>query len=142
MKTHFLPVLFVLLAATLSVSNSVYADEINQVSCVEAQSYGDRMGEKALNGFVNMNTAILEMPKNTINTINDSNFVLGLIGGAIKGALNTAGRMTAGLADLMTFWLPTQPISQPGYVWDDFDADTTYGKTFRLQKNKQPCNEK
>ncbi len=140
MKTYYLPLLCLLCAGTMTAASAIAA-ETPPVNCVETPSYADKMGEKALNGLANIGTGILEMPKNTINTVNESNIVLGLVGGAVKGALHTAGRMTAGLADLLTFWLPTDPISEPSYVWEDFDTTTTYGKTFRVPKNSPLCNE-
>lgn len=141
MKRYFLSLTGLLLTSIMSLSTAVYAEESPQPSCINAPSYADKMGEKALNGLANIGTGMLEIPKDAINTINDSNLILGLVGGTVKGVLNTAGRMTAGLADLLTFWLPTEPIAQPAYIWEDFDATTTYGKKFRVQKDKPFCNE-
>ena len=124
MKKLALPLLLAsLLMAT--VSNS-FAEE--------QQSYGSQVGNKALNGFANMTTSVLEIPKNIINTTNDSNILYGVIGGLAKGILNTTGRMVTGITDLITAPLPTKPIAYPLYVWDDFDEDTTYGEVFRLQE--------
>lgn len=112
---------------------------ISSSSCLadEQQNYGTQVGDKALIGFTNMTTAILEIPKNIINTTNDSNIVLGSVGGLAKGIVHTVGRMMTGLADLVTAPLPTKPIAQPEYIWDDFDIDTTYGDAFRLQHKDQ-----
>lgn len=100
----------------------------------EQPSYGSKVGYKALNGFTNILTAVLEIPKNIINTTNQSNIAYGIAGGLAKGILNTAGRLSSGVADLVTFLLPTKPIAQPPYIWNDFDADTSYGKMFRLDE--------
>lgn len=97
-------------------------------------SYGSEIGAKALNGFTNLATGVMEVPKNIINTSNQSNIFYGIIGGLFKGLVHTAGRLAVGLTDLVTFPLPTMPIAQPLYVWDDFDVDTTYGDVFRLQE--------
>lgn len=99
------------------------------------QTYGERVGEKALSGFANLTTGILEIPKNIINTTNQSNVIYGFIGGMAKGMVHTAGRMGVGLADLLTFPLATKPIAYPTYVWDDFDVDTTYGDVMRLHEH-------
>jgi putative exosortase-associated protein (TIGR04073 family) len=107
-------------------SSSLFAEE--------QQSYGSKVGNKALNGLSNIFTAVLEIPKNIINTTNDSNIAYGVVGGLAKGTLNTAGRLFSGVADLITFPIPTKPIAQPVYVWDDFDVDTTYGEVFRLDE--------
>lgn len=97
-------------------------------------SYGEKIGHKAASGFANLGTSWLEIPKNIINTHNQSNLAYGLVGGTIKGILNTTGRALVGAVDLITFWLPTKPIPNPPFVWQDFDADTTYGPIFRLRE--------
>lgn len=100
-------------------------------------SYGERTGEKLVNGFANLTTASLEIPKNVINTTNQSNIFYGLIGGSAKGIVNMAGRMGVGIADLITFPIPTKPIAYPLYIWDDFDVDTSYGGVMRLQEQQR-----
>ncbi|WP_374088783.1 exosortase system-associated protein, TIGR04073 family [Methylomicrobium lacus] len=103
------------------------------------QGYGDRVGEKALNSFANIATGWLEMPKNVINTTNQSNIIYGFIGGLAKGMVHTAGRMGVGIAELLTLPLATKPIIYPLYIWDDFDVDTVYGEVMRLQEEpRQP----
>ena len=107
-------------------------------------SYGKKIGNKALNAFANLTTSPLELPKNIINTMNQSNFFYGVFGGFIKGLVNTLGRTGCGIVDLITFPLPTKPIAYPVYIWDDFDIDTTYGEVFRLDitpKIDQPVTE-
>lgn len=98
----------------------------------EDVSYGAAVGDKASRGIANLLTAPLELPKNIINTVNDTNIGLGVIGGAAKGILNMVARMLTGMVDLVTFPLPTKPIVYPQYVWDDFDVDSVYGPYFRL----------
>jgi len=100
----------------------------------DQQSYGSQVGEKALNGFTNMTTAIIEIPKNIINSSNHSGLFLGLPGGLIKGIINTVSRTLVGVTDLITSPIPTKPITMPAYVWDKFDIDTSYGKIFQLKE--------
>jgi putative exosortase-associated protein (TIGR04073 family) len=120
----------VLLAMVLASAASVsYAEEHG--------SYQRGVLEKAGNGFANLTTSVLEIPKNIINTTNDSNIIFGVFGGMLKGTVNMVGRMGVGLVDLVTAPIPTQPIVHPVLVWDDFDVDTQYGKTFRLPKEYQ-----
>jgi putative exosortase-associated protein (TIGR04073 family) len=97
-------------------------------------SYGEKIGNKALNGFANIGTGWLEIPKNIVNTINQGNFFYGVFGGFLKGLVNTLGRMGSGIADVITIPIPTRPIAYPVYIWDDFDVDTSYGEVFRLDK--------
>ncbi|MDD5275766.1 MAG: exosortase system-associated protein, TIGR04073 family [Methylovulum sp.] len=101
---------------------------ISQAEC----SYGQKIGEKALRTLTNMGTNILELPKNVINVTNESNIFYGLTGGGFKGLLNMVGRMSVGLADLISLPIPTKPVAYPLYIWDDFDIDTTYNGVFRL----------
>jgi putative exosortase-associated protein (TIGR04073 family) len=104
-------------------------------------SYGEKIGNKALNGFANLSTSWLEVPKNIINTTNQSNFFYGVFGGFLKGLVNTLGRAGCGLADVLTFPIPTKPIAYPVYIWDNFDIDTSYGSNFRLDKSQQTINQ-
>ena len=99
----------------------------------EYSSYGAHVGYKALNGLANLTTAVLEIPKSIINTTNDSNLVYGITGGLLKGVLHTAGRVATGVTDIVTVSIPTKPIAQPVYIWDDFDVDTSYDDVFRLR---------
>ncbi len=129
MKKITAPILFLLL---LISSFSSYAD--HQAEQSDMQNYGAQVGDKALKGFANLTTAVLEIPKNIINTTNESDIVRGSVGGLAKGIIHTVGRMMTGLADLVTAPLITKPIAQPEYIWDDFDMDTTYGESFRLKE--------
>ena len=133
MKKYAFPLL---LASFLLAFSSVSFAEEQQGYGYEEQSYGSKVGNKALNGFANMTTGILEIPKNIINVSNESNVIWGILGGSIKGVLNTVGRLATGIADLITAPLPTKPIVHPAYVWDDFDMDTSYGEVFRLDNEE------
>jgi putative exosortase-associated protein (TIGR04073 family) len=118
----------ILLLSLLIVSTSSFAEEL------ERQSYGSKVGHKALNALANIATAELEIPKNIINTVNDSNIILGTVGGLMKGIIHTLGRIGVGVVDLITAPIPTKPIAQPAYIWEDYDIDTTYGDVFRLDR--------
>lgn len=98
-------------------------------------SYGQKIATKAGIGAANLGAAPLELPKNIINTINQGNFLYGFFGGFLKGLVNMIGRTGCGIADLLTFPIPTKPIAYPVYIWDDFDVDTSYGESFRLNTN-------
>jgi putative exosortase-associated protein (TIGR04073 family) len=114
--------------------NRTYTPITSADDPLQQLSYGQKVGNKALNGFANLTTSPLEIPKNIINTMNKSNFFYGVVGGFFKGLINTVGRIGCGIADLLTFPLPTKPIAYPLYIWDDFDVDTTYGEVYRLKK--------
>jgi putative exosortase-associated protein (TIGR04073 family) len=103
----------------------------------QPRSYGEKVGLKTFNAFANLTTGWLEIPKNIINTTNQSNFFYGVSGGLLKGIVNTLGRVGVGVTDLITAPIPTKPIARPARVWDNFDVDTTYGDVFRLDKTQQ-----
>ena len=96
--------------------------------------YGSKIVNKGVNAFANLTTSFLEIPKNMINTTNQSNFIYGIGGGFIKGAMNFFGRTGVGVVDLVTLPIPTRPIAQPAYIWDNFDVDTSYWPIFRLDQ--------
>lgn len=124
--------------------------ELERQKLSKHKSYGSLVGDKALNGFANIVTGPLEMPKSIINQINynynysnnynnnnnnydpDNNIIYGIFGGIISGTINATGRIITGVTDLVTAPLPTKPIVQPKYVWDDFDKTNSYGQVFRL----------
>jgi putative exosortase-associated protein (TIGR04073 family) len=106
-------------------------------TALQQSSYSEKIGNKALNAVANLTTSPLEIPKNIINTMNQSNFFYGVFGGFLKGLVNTLGRAGCGIADLITLPIPTKPIAHPLYIWDDFDMDTTYGEVLRLDKTKK-----
>ena len=100
---------------------------ISPAQAEPAESYGQTVGRKLLSGFGNLTTAVAEIPKNIIIVNNESNIIWGLAGGSFKGLLQMIGRMGVGAADLLTAPIPTYPIVDPAFVWDDFYAETTYG---------------
>jgi putative exosortase-associated protein (TIGR04073 family) len=100
------------------------------------ESYGAAIGNKLGTGFSNLVLSPLEIPKNVINTTNDVNLALGSTAGVIKGFLHMAGRFLAGTVDVVTFPLPTEPITTPQYVWDDYKIETRYNGLFKI-KNTQ-----
>ncbi|ESS73315.1 hypothetical protein MGMO_26c00270 [Methyloglobulus morosus KoM1] len=148
-RQYTLATLFLLL---LSVQMPVFAEdyyqqqlqneqllnhELKRQNQVRHKSYGRLVADKSLNGLANMASAPLEIPKNIINISNepDSNVFYGLFGGIIRGSLDTAGRILNGANDLVTAPLPTKPVVQPKYIWDDFDQTNSYGQFYRLVDN-------
>jgi putative exosortase-associated protein (TIGR04073 family) len=141
----------------LSYASTVLAEQVYQGQPYPAQgtlyqqqpqqrSYAQKIGRKALNGAINIPTAPLEVPKSMINNVNaasndlgDGYIVYGIVGGVIEGGLQTAFRAAAGVVDLATFLIPTKPIVQPQYVWDDFyETRSSYGDVFRLDIDAYP----
>ncbi len=127
--------------AEQSYQQQQYQQQQYQQQYQQPNSYGTTARNKAVNGFINLTTAPLEIPKSWINNINakDSNIVFGAVGGTFEGLLQTAYRASAGVLDLATFFIPTKPIVQPQYVWDDFyETTSAYGDIFRLDNSSYP----
>lgn len=118
------------------MSGSNWQSAPSRDSFAPGRSYGAKIGRKALNGFANIGTSVLEIPKNIINVTNESNILYGVTGGLFKGILNLVGRTGVGVADLITFPLPTRPVAEPVYIWNNFDLDTSYNAAFRLDTSK------
>jgi putative exosortase-associated protein (TIGR04073 family) len=96
-------------------------------------SYGSKIGYKTLRGFSNIGLGFIEIPKNMIKITNESNFVFGVTGGFLLGAVNTFGRFTIGTLDLLTFPLATKPVTQPVHPWQNYlTVDTEYNSLFVL----------
>ncbi|HLF97790.1 MAG TPA: exosortase system-associated protein, TIGR04073 family [Methylococcaceae bacterium] len=82
-------------------------------------------------GASNLVGGWLELPKNVVNVTNKSDFIIfGLFGGLFKGTIDTIGRTGGGLLDLVACPFNVEPVIQPGYIWNDFQKDTSYGRIF------------
>jgi len=106
--------LFVLLIFSLSIN------------VVSAQEYPTKVGEKLGNGIANAVTGVVEIPKTMIVTGHKKGATYGLTAGFFIGLVHTVGRTVSGAIDIATFFVPTTPMVNPNYIWDDFDRETTY----------------
>jgi len=89
--------------------------------------YGSQVGSKFARGLANTTTGWIELPKDMINTSKDSNILVGMTWGILKGVLDTVGRTAVGALELATFFVPSDEFVHPTYVWSDFNEDTGYG---------------
>ncbi|HUL11180.1 MAG TPA: exosortase system-associated protein, TIGR04073 family [Methylococcaceae bacterium] len=95
--------------------------------------YGTEVGMKFGSALSNLALGWLEIPKTVLATTNQVNLGLGLSGGVVKGILHGIGRTLTGAVDMLTFPLPTQPIAEPQFVWQNFDEETHYNRAFQLK---------
>jgi len=116
-----------------SHEQSAYGTSTYEQRVPREPTYEEKVRQKLGAGLSNMTLGWLEIPKNTIITTNQTNLLFGAIGGPVKGALHTVGRSLAGVADLLTFPLPTAPITKPTFVWEDFETETQYGNLFQVK---------
>lgn len=85
---------------------------------------------KAKVGLANVATGWLELPKEVARTYNQANLPFAITGGVIKGVVHALGRTGAGLWDLVTAPIPSEPIPTPRYLWDAWGQETRYGPVF------------
>ncbi|WP_367025252.1 exosortase system-associated protein, TIGR04073 family [Methylococcus sp. ANG] len=104
----------------------------------QADDYGTTTTLKLGSGLSNLTLGWLEIPKNMINTSNQTNVLFGISGGLFKGLLHTVGRTLTGAVDFLTFPVPTEPIAHPEFVWQKFSDETSYGPAFTSGTFKDP----
>lgn len=98
-----------------------------------ASSYAARLGGKLGNGIANVATGFVEIPR-TIRVANRAEGpAYAATAGLMTGIVHMLGRTLSGAYDLATFVIPTRPIVNPDYVWQDFDKETTYRSTWQLR---------
>jgi putative exosortase-associated protein (TIGR04073 family) len=92
-----------------------------------ASDYTNQVVDKFSRGFANTVTGWVELPKNIVNTSEQSNVGMGLTVGLAKGIMHTVGRTVVGAVELATFFIPSPEYVHPRYVWQPFNKETTYG---------------
>lgn len=98
----------------------------------EASTYPARLGAKLGNGVANVATGFIEIPR-TIRVANrEDGPAYAATAGLMTGIVHMIGRTLCGAYDLATFVIPTRPIVNPDYVWQDWDKETTYRSTWQL----------
>lgn len=93
----------------------------------QADGYIADVSHKLTRGFGNLFTGLGEVPKNIVNASNKTNPVVGGVGGLLMGTVDTLGRTSSGIFDVITSPFPTKSLVQPEYVWSDFNKSTSYG---------------
>jgi len=89
-------------------------------------SYLSGVGSKLGQGFANVATGVVEIPKNIANISHEQNVFVGATWGLLRGVMETVGRTTVGAAELITAPIPTKDFITPPYIWDRFSEDTRY----------------
>lgn len=92
----------------------------------QAGEYPARVGEKLGNGVANVVTGVAEIPKTMMITGHQHGAAYGMTAGFFTGLVHMIGRTLSGAVDIATFFVPTTPMVDPAYIWDDFDRETRY----------------
>ena len=117
-----IPVLCVAAGLLCLSSLSVRAEEGSGIS------YPAKIGGKFLIGMLNVATGIVEIPKTMMTESASEGIAMGASLGLLKGMTNVLGRSFLGMADVVSFPIPTKPLVTPPVVFQDFDKETTYGE--------------
>ena len=91
-----------------------------------AHEYPTKIGEKLGNGVANIVTGFVEIPKTMIITSRSDGIAYGMTNGFFVGLVHAVGRTVSGAIDVATFMVPTTPLVEADYIWQDFDKETTY----------------
>lgn len=105
-------------------SPQVMADEE-----ITRNSYFNKAGLKLFSGIANVATGWIELPKNIHLTGQKDTPVSGLTIvtlGVFQGAWYAINRTGCGVLDLVTFMIPTNPLVDPIFVWNDFLRETEF----------------
>ena len=97
-----------------------------------ASTYPARMGLKLGNGLANVVTGVAEIPKTIMVSNRAHGAAYAASAGFVTGLFNMLGRTLSGALDIATFMIPTKPIVQPDFIWQNFNKETTYRKTWEL----------
>lgn len=97
-----------------------------------ASTYPARMGLKLGNGLANAVTGVAEIPKTIMVSNRSHGAAYAASAGFVTGLFNMLGRTLSGALDIATFMIPTKPIVEPDFIWQNFNKETTYRKTWEL----------
>lgn len=119
MKRYKVTWLVPVIAILLTVSAQCRAEH-------HSDGYGASFPDKLGHGFANMTMGMMELPKNVINISDDSNVLLGVTLGTLRGAVEGVSRTLVGVADMLTSPFATADYVSPGFPWERFSEDSRY----------------
>jgi putative exosortase-associated protein (TIGR04073 family) len=93
-----------------------------------AGNYATDVADKLGHGVANIATGWAEVPKNIMIIGQKDGIVAGATVGVFTGLVQTLGRTAYGVMDTATFLIPTATTVKPGYIWEDINKETSYGK--------------
>ena len=91
-------------------------------------NYATNAADKLAHGVANIATGWAEVPKNIMIVGQKDGIVAGATVGVFTGMMQALGRTAYGIMDTATFLIPTASSVKPGYIWDDINKETSYGK--------------
>lgn len=95
-------------------------------SSSHADGYPADSVDKFARGFSNISLGWLELIKNSVNEPAQNGALYAPVG-LLKGVSHSIGRTLIGAFEVATFPIPLDSVAEPGYVWENFSKETTYG---------------
>lgn len=92
----------------------------------QAEGYFSAFGNKLSQGFSNMATGFIEIPKNIINVTDEDNIFVGMTWGLLRGTVHGVGRTLVGGVEFISAPIPSSEFAAPAYVWQRFSEDSRY----------------
>lgn len=90
----------------------------------QPEAIAEKMAFKLVRGVANVTTSIVEVPKQTYQTVRDRGSV-GYVVGPIKGVGMALYRLVVGVTETVFFLVPQpgyyDPMMEPEYVWQGWD---------------------
>jgi putative exosortase-associated protein (TIGR04073 family) len=99
-----------------------------QAAMAHSEDYATHVADKLGHGIANTATGWAELPKTILVTSQKEGIVYGATAGVLTGLVHVVGRTAFGILDVATFVIPTDSTVKPGYIWEDFGKETSYGK--------------
>ncbi|HWP01420.1 MAG TPA: exosortase system-associated protein, TIGR04073 family [Methylococcus sp.] len=101
------------------------------------EDYAGDVGDKLGRGLANATLGWVELVKGVGIAASDEGPAF-IPFGFFEGIGDTLGRTVAGAFEVVTFPIPHAPLTDPVYVWDDFDRDTRFGYFDQPTRGKAP----
>lgn len=106
------------LALTLAATPGMAAEEEGNYATQAAGKFG--------RGFANSTFGWAELFKNMVNEPHRNGWMCAPVG-LVKGVGHAVGRTVVGVAELVTFPIPTSSPIHTEYFWESMSTETTYG---------------
>jgi putative exosortase-associated protein (TIGR04073 family) len=91
-----------------------------------AEDYSSQVGSKLVRGLANAVTGFIEIPREIDVVTHKSGIIHGATWGLAKGVAFAVGRHLTGAFDIAFFFVPSNSITRPVYVWDRWGTETAF----------------
>jgi len=97
-------------------------------------NYPAAIAAKAGSGLANIAAGWMEIPRTISATSRQNGIAIGMSAGLFRGIANTLGRTVMGVADFVTFPIPSHPLLDPPWPWQGLDRETRFNQKWELAR--------